>query len=157
MKRATLAIALIMASGAPVGAHDYKVGNLLIDHPWARATPHGTNVGGGYLTIRNRGKAADRLLSASSPVAGRVEIHQMTMKDGIATMRPVEGGLAIAPGKTVALKTGGYHLMFMDLKAPLKKGESIPGTLVFEQAGTVNVEFKVEAIGAKPPRGHHDN
>ncbi len=144
----------IAASAAPAGAHDYKAQRLLIDHPWARATPQGTMVGAGYLTVRNRGKTADRLLSAATPVAGKVEIHEMAVKDGVATMRPVEGGISIAPGKSVELKPGGYHLMFMDLKAPLKAGENVPGSVVFEKAGKVEVEFVVEAIGAKAPRGH---
>jgi periplasmic copper chaperone A len=155
MKMRMLALALaIAACAAPAGAHDYKAQGLLIDHPWARATPQGTTVGAGYLTVRNRGKTADRLLSAATPVAGKVEIHQMTVKDGVMTMRPVEGGIPIAPGKSVELKPGGYHLMLMDLKALLKAGENVPGSVVFEKAGKVDVEFVVEPIGAKEPSGH---
>jgi periplasmic copper chaperone A len=155
MKIATFAVALALAwSSASAHAHDYKAGGLLIDHPWARATPQGTTVGAGYLTVRNRGKTADRLLSAATPIAGKVEIHQMAVKDGVATMRPVEGGIPIAPGKSIELKAGGYHLMLMDLKEPLKAGEKVPGSVVFEKAGKVEVEFVVEAIGAKAPQGH---
>jgi len=135
-------------------AHEYKAQDLHIDHPWSRATPQGATVASGYLVIRNRGKSADRLLSASTPIAEKAEVHQMTAKDGVMTMRPVEGGLAIPPGKTVELKPNGYHLMFMQLKAPLKTGENIPATLLFEKAGKVDVEFNVEALGAKAPRGH---
>ena len=73
----------------------------------------------------------------------------MAVKDGVMTMRPLEQGVAIAPGRTVEFKPGGFHLMFMDLKQPLKQGEGVKGTLTFEKAGPVEVEFKVETIGAR--------
>jgi periplasmic copper chaperone A len=154
---AVLAVAVLATiSALPVHAHDYKLGNLLIDHPWSRPTPQGAPVGSGYLVIRNKGKSADRLVSASASVAGKVEIHQMTVKDGVMAMRPVEGGIAVAPGKTVELKPSGLHLMFMDLKQQLKEGESIPVTLLFEKAGKIDVEFKVEPMGttSAPKHGH---
>jgi copper(I)-binding protein len=77
----------------------------------------------------------------------------MTMSDGVMKMRPVEGGLAIEPGKTVKLAPGGYHLMMMDLKNPLKQGEKLPITLQFEKAGKVAVTLDVEGVGAKGPAG----
>ena len=155
MKLRTLAVALVIAlCMASAHAHDYKVEKLLIDHPWVRATPQGASVGAGYLVIRNRGKSSDRLVSASAPIAGRVEIHQMTVKDEVMTMRPVEGGITVGSGKSVELKPNGLHLMLMELKEPLKEGENVPATLVFEKAGKIDVEFKVEPVGAKAPRGH---
>ncbi|WP_460449545.1 copper chaperone PCu(A)C [Alsobacter sp. SYSU BS001988] len=150
--RTLLAAALLSAASlaAPASAHDYKAGDLVINHPWARATPPGASVGGGYLSVRNAGTAPDRLLSVTSDVAGRVTIHEMSNVDGVMTMRPVPAGLPIPPGGALELKPGGYHVMFMDLKDALKAGDSVKGVLTFEKAGPVPVEFKVQSIGAKP-------
>jgi periplasmic copper chaperone A len=123
-------------------AHEYSVGPLKIDHPWARATPRGAKVGGGYAVITNT-------------AAGRVEIHRMTMEGDVMEMGPVEGGLEIKPGQTVKLEPGGLHIMFMDLAASLKQGEMVKGTLSFERAGTVPVEFAIDAIAAKAPEAGH--
>jgi copper(I)-binding protein len=153
IKLIILVIAVALAAGS-ARAHDYKLENLLIDHPWTRATPQGATVGGGYFVVRNRGKSADRLVQASTPIAGKVEIHRMAVQDGIMRMRPIEGGITIEPGKSVELKPNALHLMFMDLKEPLKEGQNISATLVFEKAGKIDVEFKVEPIGTKAPRGH---
>jgi copper(I)-binding protein len=152
-----LAAALLAATigGTAASAHDYKAGTLAIHHPWSRATPPGAAVGGGFVTIKNEGTAPDRLVGASAEGAGRVEIHEMATVDGVMTMRPVKDGIVVGPGATVELKPGGYHMMFMDLKGPLKQGERVKGTLVFEKAGTVPVEFAVEAIGAKPAAEDH--
>lgn len=130
-------------------AHSFKAGALQIGHPWSRATPNGAKVGGGYLSIENTGSTPDRLVSVSVPFAARAEIHDMQVKDGVMTMRPMEKGVEIAPGQKVEFKPGGYHIMFMDLKEPLKMGEMMKGTLTFEKAGTVDVEFKVDSIAAK--------
>jgi len=149
---AALALALPALLAAPAAsAHDYKIGELEIGHPWARMTPAGAKVGGGYLSVHNEGKEADTLVSATAEIAGRAEIHEMSVKDGIMTMRPVSGGVAIPAGAEVKLAPGGYHLMFMELKQPLKQGESFKGTLTFAKAGTVDVEFKVEGMGG--PKG----
>ena len=150
--RAAAILALALAA-APALAHDYKAGALSIGHPWARATPNGAKVGGGYLTVTNTGTEPDRLVGATLNGADHVEIHSMTMEGSVMKMAPVPDGLALAPGATVTLSPGGFHMMFVDLKAPLKKGERIAGTLRFEKAGTVPVEFAVEAIGAKGPDG----
>jgi periplasmic copper chaperone A len=136
-------------------AHDYKLGALKIGHPWSRATPAGAKVGGGYLSIENTGAEPDRLVSASASVAGRVEVHEMAVTNGVMTMRPLEAGIVVPPGGKVELKPGGFHIMFMDLKQPLKQDERLKGTLVFEKAGTVEVEFKVEAVGARAAAGEH--
>ncbi|HEY5793835.1 MAG TPA: copper chaperone PCu(A)C [Bosea sp. (in: a-proteobacteria)] len=144
------ALALSLALGGTALAHDYKAGPLRIEHPWSRATPGGAKVGGGYLVIENTGATADRLVSVSAPsIAGRSEIHEMAVTNGVMTMRPLDAGIAIAPGSKVAFKPGGYHIMFMELKQPLKQGDSIKGSLTFEKAGSVEVEFKVEAVGAR--------
>ncbi|ACS39128.1 MULTISPECIES: DUF1775 domain-containing protein [Methylorubrum] len=128
-----------------------KAGAIAIETPWLRATPGGAKVAGGYVTLRNTGTEPDRLTGAAIPQAGRAEIHSMTTEGGVMKMAPVEGGLALAPGAGVALKPGGYHLMFLDLKDGLKAGETVAGTLTFERAGTVPVTFTVAPIGAQGP------
>jgi periplasmic copper chaperone A len=134
-------------------AEDVKAGDLVITQGWSRATPGGAKTGGGFLTIENKGTASDKLIGASADVAGKVEVHEMAMNDGVMKMRPVEGGLAIDPGKTVKLAPGGYHLMMMDLKNPLKQGDKLPVTLQFEKAGKVAVMLDVQGVGAPAPGG----
>lgn len=149
------ALAIPAAALSPVAlAHDYKVGDITVDHPWARATPHGAKVAGGFLVLENKGGTPDRLVSAAAEIAEHTEIHEMAMKDGVMSMRQLPEGLAVPAGGEVALKPGGYHLMFIDLKRPLAKGESFKGTLTFEKAGSVEVSFTVDAIAAGGT-GHH--
>src|SRR3990167_5023483 len=114
-------IALALAASAY--AHDYTKGSLRIDHPWSRATPHGAQVAGGYFVIENTGTDADRLVRITSEISGRVEIHEMTVQDGVMRMRPLTRGLEIKPGATAKFAPGGYHFMFMNLKRPLKQCE----------------------------------
>jgi copper(I)-binding protein len=141
---------------APALAHDYTAGSLKIGHPWARATPKGAQIGGGYFAITNTGKEPDRLIGGSISVAKKFEIHEMSMDGGVMKMRAMPDGIAIEPGKTVTLKPGGLHVMFVDLSQPLKQGERVPATLEFAKAGKVQVEFVVEGIGAThdAPAGH---
>lgn len=138
---------------APAAAQDVKAGDLVISQPWSRATPGGAKVAGGYLNIANKGAAADRLVGGSADVAGKFEIHEMSMNNGVMTMRPLDKGLVIEPGKTVKLAPGGYHLMLMDLKGALKQGDKVPVTLEFEKAGKVKVSFDVQGVGAQAPAG----
>lgn len=151
----SLAAVVLALSATTASAHDFKAGPLKIGHPWSRATPAGAKVGGGYLSIENTGSAADRLVSVSAPFAARAEIHEMAVKDGIMTMRPMEKGVEVPAGGKVEFKPGGYHIMFMELKQPLKQGETMKGTLTFEKAGSVDVEFKVDSIAAKGGEGEH--
>jgi periplasmic copper chaperone A len=136
---------------APSRADEVKAGDLVISQAWSRATPNGAKIGGGYLTIANKGSAPDRLVGVSADVAGKIEVHEMAMNDGVMKMRPLDKGLAIEPGKTVKLAPGGYHLMMMDLKTPLKQGDKVPVTLEFEKAGKVQVTLDVQAVGAPGP------
>lgn len=131
----------------PAGAHDYTAGSLHIVHPWTRATPTGAKVAAGYMTIHNRGTVSDRLVGGSSTVAGRFEVHQMTTEQNVMVMRPV-GELEIKPGETIELKPESLHVMLVDLRQPLAKGERVKGTLVFEKAGTIEIEYVVQAMGA---------
>jgi copper(I)-binding protein len=134
--------------GATSGVATFKRGDLTVTSPWTRATPGGAKIAGGYLKITNNGSLADRFIGAKSDVSDRVEVHEMSMSDGIMKMRPLPNGLEIKPGETVELKSGGYHLMFMDLKQPLKPGDTFEAKLQFEKAGSLEVNFSVRALGA---------
>ena len=139
--------------GGLAQAHEYKAGALTITHPWLRAVP-GSKVGAGYLTITNAGSSGDRLLGGPLTGAARLEVHASSTEGGVARMRPVEGGLEIKPHQSVTLAPGGYHLMLMDLNGSFVDGELVPGTLQFENAGAVPVEFEAQPVGAQPPARH---
>ncbi|MDH6257820.1 copper chaperone PCu(A)C [Bradyrhizobium sp. BR13661] len=138
---------------APVRADDVKAGDLVISQAWSRATPGGAKVAGAFLTIENKGTAPDKLVAVSAEIAGKAELHEMTMDNGVMKMRPLEKGLVIEPGKTVKLAPGGYHLMLQDLKGAFKEGEKVPVTLEFEKAGKVAVSLDVQGVGAQAPGG----
>ena len=148
MSRIVLVAAVLGLLALPAQAADVIVGQLKISAPWARATPKGASVGGGYMTITNTGSAPDRLLGGASGVAKEVQLHEMSMDKGVMKMRPLAGGLEIKPGESVTLKPGGYHLMFVRLNQQLKQGETFKVTLEFAKAGKVDVDFTTEGIGA---------
>ncbi len=150
-KRAFLAAALSLAALSPALAGDFASadGSIKISGTWTRATPAGAKVAGGFLKITNTGSQTDRLIGGTLLTAGKVEVHEMSMKDGVMTMAPLAKGLVIQPGASVELKPGGYHLMFMDLKSQIKQGDTVEGTLQFERAGTIKVSYGVAEIGAK--------
>ena len=150
---AALAALLLVASSA--AAHSVKIGALTLTDLWTRATPPSAPTAGGYLTIANSGADADRLAGVASPIADRVEIHEMTTKDGTMTMRQAEAGVEIPAGETVALAPGGFHIMFIDLKETLVEGGEVPVTLTFEKAGNIDTFLHVLAIGARGPEGDH--
>jgi copper(I)-binding protein len=143
---ATCAVMTVFA--LPVAAHDYTLGDLRIGHPWTRATAAAGAAGAGYLTIRNTGQQPDRLLRAESALAGTVELHTMTMDQGVMRMRPVSE-IAIPPGHEVKLEPGGLHVMLLDTRRRFQQRERVPLTLVFERAGRIEVELAVEAPGAR--------
>ncbi len=134
----------VFASSAQ--AHDYKIGDITIDHPVARATLPGQKVGGGYMALLNAGSADDTLIGASAGFAGKVEIHEMKMVDDVMQMNALPTGLPVPAGETVTLKPGGYHLMFMQLKQALAEGDTHKVMLKFEKAGEVEVVFQVKSI-----------
>jgi copper(I)-binding protein len=148
-----LAAALHASPALAQHAPTFRAGSLVIEAPWSRATPGGAKVGAGYMRIVNRGAEPDRLIGGTTAVAG-FELHETTTVDGVARMRPVEGGLVVKPGEAVELKPGGLHAMLTDLKRPLKQGETVKGTLVFEKAGAVAIEYRVGGIGAQSAGGH---
>jgi periplasmic copper chaperone A len=147
MRVLTLAFAILSSFVAVAGAQEFKLGPIEINHPWSRATPKGATVAGGYFTLKNTGTTADRLVGGTSEAGGRFEIHEMTMDGGVMRMRPLANGLEIKPGQTVELKPGAFHVMILGLKRPLQQGERFKGTLKLEKAGSVDVEYVVEALG----------
>ena len=158
MKRILLAAICASLLALPAHSADVTAGSLKIAAPWARATPKGASVGGGYLTITNTGTAPDRFVSGLSEVSNKFEIHEMSMNNGIMKMRLLASGLEIKPGQTVELKPGGNHVMFVGMKQQLKPGDHFKATLEFEKAGKVDVDFAVEGLGtthggAKPAMG----
>jgi periplasmic copper chaperone A len=152
MNRRRFALAALFALLAfPAFAHDYKLGAIEIAHPWTRATPPTAQAGGGFLVLTNTGTAPDRLIAVKSAVADKAEIHEMKMDGNVMRMRELDKGIELPPGATVELKPGGFHIMFMGLKAPFAKDNKVPLTLVFENAGSIDVELPVEAMGASAP------
>ncbi len=127
------------------------LGQLHISGGFSRATLPNAPVGSGYLTIINAGQTADRLLGATTPVAGAVHIHEMKMEGDLMKMSHLPDGLEIPAGATVTLAPGKLHLMFTELRQPLVQGTTIPLTLNFEKAGSVEVELDVGGPGAKAP------
>lgn len=143
--RTIVAVAAIgVCSAASVWAKDYKVGEIEVDSLWIRASVPGQVNGAGYMEIENDGKKADRLLAVSADVAERVELHTIINEDGVAKMRLAEGGVTVPAEGKVKLAPGGYHVMFLKLKAPFMEGTEVPATLKFEHAGEVAVKFKVK-------------
>ena len=151
MRISWVTLALVLNTIAvSTSAAEFKIGNLTVETPWSRATPGKARSGVIYLTISNRGDAPDKLVSISTPVAKRAEIHRSQMKDGMMTMRPFSE-LTLRPGSSVLLRPGGLHVMLMGLKTPLKHGGTFDMTLTFENAGPLAVKVRIEKIGARAP------
>lgn len=142
---------------SPVAAHEYKLGELEITHPWSRETPAGAKVAGGYLTITNHGAEADRLIAVSSEISEKGEIHEMAITNDVMTMRQLTDGLEIKAGEKIELKPGSYHLMFMGLKTQPKQGEPFSAMLTFEKAGEIEVKFAVNAMGGEAEHSSQDH
>lgn len=140
---------------APAATETPATSSIAVTDPWSRATAEGQNAGGAFMTIANTGTAADRLTGGSTPVAGRVEIHTMTMENDVMRMRQLDDGLEIPAGGAVTLKPGSFHVMLMDLKQPLKAGDKVPLSLTFAGAGTVEAELVVKPAGAMAPGMDH--
>ncbi|WP_061932671.1 copper chaperone PCu(A)C [Aureimonas sp. AU22] len=148
-------LAAALLAPAPSSAHEYKIGAIEIGHPWSRAMPTGARTGAGYLVLSNKGTESDRLVAISSPVAEQVQIHDMAIKDGVMTMRRIEDGLPIPAGAEARLAPGGLHLMLLGVKQPFQEGQMVPLELTFEKAGAVEVQLKVDAMGAKGEHSAH--
>src|SRR5215213_142576 len=151
MKRTAVFFAALSLLASIASAENFSAGSIEIDNPWIRATPRGANVAGAYMTIVNKGTQAERLMGGSIVGVSRFEVHQMVMDGNVAKMRPVEGGLEIKPGQSVALTGDSFHVMLIGFKQPFQQGQHIKGTLEFQKLGKVEVEFTVAPIGAKGP------
>lgn len=167
LKSAAPALVLaVTLSAMPAGAQHMNhgaghpqavLGDLKVEHPWARATTSQAKAAAVFLEVFNDGVTADRLVGGNTPVAEKVEIHNHIMDDGVARMRKVDGGLALPPVESVKLAPGGLHLMLVGLKRPLSDGETFPLTLTFEKAGTLAVTVMVHKVGAGPGDMKHDH
>ena len=137
-------------------AADYKIGSLEIREPWSRATPKGAATAVGYMTITNNGTESERLIGGSVDFASSLQLHSMTMEDGVSKMRELKA-VEIGPGQTLKFEPGGSHVMFVGLNRPLSQGDRVKGTLIFEHSGTIEIEYDVEALGAHngPHRADH--
>lgn len=144
-----LAMALIPLAAT---AADHGGMGLKVEQPWARATPGNAPNGAAYLRVVNHGQQMDRLVGATSPVSRKVELHTHTMDGGMMRMRQVSA-VEVHPGEPAVFQPGGNHIMLIDLKSPLKKGESFPLTLVFDEAGQVTTRVTVEGVGSMGPGG----
>lgn len=156
---AALLLAGTLAPTTWATAHDFKAGSIEIEHPWSRATPPGAPVAGGYMEIKNVGGEADRLVSVTSDISARAELHELTMTDGMMRMRPMSGPLDIPTGQTVKIGDGN-HIMFVKPMRTLRKGETFNATLTFEKAGAVEIKFLVQGMGSReaeetPDHGTH--
>jgi len=141
----------LMISGASMAqsvAKSVKTDAIKIENAYTRATAPGQQVAGGFMKIENKGNVADQLVSASSPAAGEVQLHEMAMDGNVMKMRQVKD-IAIPAGGSVELKPGGYHLMFMNLKGPFAAGQTVPVKLKFVKAGELEVKLPVNEVGAQ--------
>ena len=146
LKVASVCIGMTVFFGAQVLAQTTKVESVAITGAYTRATAPGQQVAGGFMKIDNKGNVADQLVSASSPAAGEVQLHEMSMEGNVMKMRQVKD-IPVPANGAVELKPGGLHLMFMNIKAPLAAGESVPVKLKFAKAGEVEIKVPVNAMG----------
>jgi copper(I)-binding protein len=135
-------------------AHDYRVGDLHIDHPVLRVASPVSKTGAGFMTIRNSGSTADRLLSVTTAASSRSDLHGTFNQGGVMQMRAQSGGVPIPQGGTVRFAPGGLHVMFIGLKAAVPPGQTVKARLIFEKAGAVDVAFKAETAAGTPSHKH---
>jgi hypothetical protein len=145
MTRIFVLAAFCAASIAVAGAAEPS--DIVVTNAWARATPTGAKTGAAYFTVTNKGKEADKLVSAAAPVAGEAQLHTTITENGVMKMRPL-AAIDLKPGASVTLKPGGMHLMLMKLTHPLKQGDSFPLALTFEKAGKIEADVKVQKAGS---------
>lgn len=148
--RTLACVAVLIAAASPAFSQGTANPAIAVAQPWARATPAGAQTGAAYMTLDNKSASADRLIGASSDVAGKLQIHEMAVVNGVMRMRELGGGLPIPAGGSVVLKPGSYHVMLIELKKPLAAGDTFPLTLTFEKAGNISVTVPVLAIGMSP-------
>jgi len=148
LKVASVCVGMTVFFGAQVLAQTTKVESVAITGAYTRATAPGQQVAGGFMKIDNKGNVADQLVSASSPAAGEVQLHEMAMDGNVMKMRQVKD-IAVPAGGSVELKPGGYHLMFMNLNGPFAAGQTVPVKLKFAKAGEIEVKIPINEMGAQ--------
>ena len=142
-------IAVFVILTTDLAAHEYKIGNLKILHPYIIETPPGAKIAGGYMRIVNTGNQTDHLSLVTVDFAKVAEIHEMKIENDVIKMRKIKDGLEIPAKDFTELKHKGYHIMFMNLLKPMIMGETHEGTLYFEKTGNVKVIFNIEKMGFK--------
>lgn len=152
---AALCLPVLLVSGLQLEAHEYKKGDLLVHHPWARPTADTAQNAAVYATLRNGGSQPDTLLAVKTPIAPRIELHNTLNEDGIMKMRPMTAGVEIPAGGEVKLEPGGMHVMVLGITAPLKENARHPITFVFKNAGEIAGEIAVEKQPAGKPDDTH--
>lgn len=143
----TSILPLILLLGGQAYAQSSGQNPIVLERPWARATPAGAKNGAAYVTLINNGKARDSLLSATTPVAEKVQFHSTSEEHGVSHMREMHA-VEVAPGARVTFSPGGMHIMVVGLKQPLKEGQTFPLSLTFEKAGKVDVTVSIAKVGA---------
>ena len=138
----TLLIAALLSPSLFVSAHEYTAGELHIEHPWSREMPPVAPTAAAYFVVHNKGAEADRLLSVSTPHAGKAEMHEHMHADGLMKMQQVQE-VVVPAGGEVKFEPMGYHVMLFNLQQQAKDGEHFPLTLTFEKAGSVEVKVAV--------------
>lgn len=155
LKNFAFAAGLCLATCPALAMDDAKTGAIMVMDPYARVSSPVAKSGAAFMQIMNNAAENDRLVSATSPAAARVELHtHIDDGNGVMLMREVEGGMAIPAGKTHTLARGGDHVMFMGLTESWAQGDSVPVTLVFENAGEIMLEIPVD-LQRKPSHGDH--
>lgn len=147
MRNFLIAAAAALLTATTALADEYKIGDLVIVNPVARATPANAPVSAGYMTILNKGDETDTLIGGSVAFAAKTELHEMTMENDVMKMRELDGGIDIPAGAEVTLMPGGLHMMFMGMNEKLEEGEEHTVELVFEKAGSIEVTFNVQSLG----------
>jgi len=153
--RFILSAAILLNVSVMAAAQQFRADLIIIRQPWIRATPAGAKVAGAYMTIINTGSELDRLIGVVLPQAGSASVHEMKMDGNVMQMREIREVLEIKPGQTVEFSPSGYHVMLTELHEPLKQGDTVKGQLRFEKAGSVDIQYRVEGIGAQGPEHHH--
>lgn len=142
-----LALWLALYAGGAANAQTSAASTIVVEQPWARATPAGAKTGAAYMTLMNKGGSADRLIAATTPLAGKVQFHKETEANGVSRMREMPS-VEIQPGAKVVFKPGDMHMMLVGLKQPLTQGRTFQLTLQFQKAGAIDVTVPVEGVGA---------
>ncbi len=153
---ALLAAPALALLAAPALAHDFKAGAIEIEQPWSRATAATGQTGAAFMVLNNEGQTADRLVSVTSPVADKVQLHTSIMDNGVMEMREVEA-VELPADTEVKLAPGGLHLMLIGLKEPLARHKSFPLSLTFEKAGSVTIDVAIQGPGDTAPEPDPDD